>query len=352
MISEGYIICCQKLSELQDDVLPLVKEQVSIKRSTAKYFFSDIYTANKRLKDLIWQARIIAKVDSTVLITGESGTGKELFAQSIHNASNRAGKPFFAVNCAAITDSILESELFGYEEGAFTGARKGGKKGYFELADGGTLFLDEIGELSLQMQTKLLRVIQEKEIIRVGGEKTIPINTRIIAATLVNIPSKIEDGSFRPDLYYRINVLNINLPPLRERPDDIPGLYEKLGKSISKKLKLDFLPLKDKWAGVLKSYQWPGNIRELSNVIERIMIENIITPVSEITIRSLIGGTETRLPQLMIEDVSSASPLTLEELEYQYIQKILEKHGGNKTLTCKELGISPATLWRRLKNEK
>ncbi|RGY99867.1 sigma 54-interacting transcriptional regulator [Clostridium sp. AM58-1XD] len=191
-------------------------------KKTAKYMFSDIVTRNDGMKKLIRHAVLYAKTNSTILITGETGTGKELFAQSIHNASYRRDQPFIAVNCSAIPESILESELFGYEPGAFTGALRSGKKGLFEAAEGGTIFLDEIGELPAQLQAKLLRVLQEKEIMRVGSSEAIPVHVRVIAATLANLEEKMERGTFRRDLYYRLNILNLHIPPLRERADDIP----------------------------------------------------------------------------------------------------------------------------------
>jgi transcriptional regulator with PAS, ATPase and Fis domain len=212
-------------------------------------------------------AKHLAQRDTTILITGESGTGKELMAQSIHNASARSDYPFIAINCAALTDSLLESELFGYEEGAFTGARKGGKRGIFELADDGTIFLDEIGDAPPQIQKELLRVLQEKEIMRVSGTKVIPINVRVIAATNKNLHKLVEQGIFRNDLYYRLNVLSLHIPPLRERTDDIKMLLHYF---INRHGATNISAIDEELIRYLISYSWPGNIRELDNIAEYI----------------------------------------------------------------------------------
>lgn len=244
---------------------------------TAKYNFSNIIYKSSAMGDLIKKAAKIAKTSSTILIRGESGTGKELLAQSIHNSSSRKSDPFIAINCAALSDSLLESELFGYEEGAFTGARKGGKKGLFEMADRGTIFLDEIGDASLPIQTKLLRVLQEKEIMRMAGEKIIPVDVRVIAATNKDLLELIEKGDFRKDLYYRLNVLPLHVPPLRERKDDIEVLLKLfLNKYIARE-NMKMPELDDDILEVLKDYPWPGNIRELENLAEYIVTVSSVT---------------------------------------------------------------------------
>ena len=223
------------------------------------------------MRDLKVMARKYAASYSNVLITGESGTGKELFAQSIHSGSPCRIGPFVAVNCAALPESLLESELFGYEEGAFTGAKKGGKAGLFELAHNGTIFLDEIGDMPLSLQSRLLRVLQEKEVIRLGGSQVIPVNNRIICATNKNLAHKVEEGLFREDLYYRINILQIHIPPLREHPEDIPVLarllFEKKCKEIKKRKEIRTNLLQ-----MLKRYHWPGNVRQLDAFLERLLV--------------------------------------------------------------------------------
>lgn len=224
------------------------------------------------MNDLIEKAAKIAKTNSAILIIGESGTGKELLAQSIHNASNRKNAPFIAINCAALSETLLESELFGYEEGAFTGARKGGKKGLFEMADRGTIFLDEIGDAPLSIQTKLLRVLQEKEIMRISGEKVIPVDVRVIAATNKDLLDLIEKSSFRKDLYYRLNVLPLSVPPLRERKDDIVILLKLFLKKYAVRENIRMPKPDNDIINILKKYPWPGNIRELENLAEYVTI--------------------------------------------------------------------------------
>lgn len=231
--------------------------------------FEDIIGESYKLQEVIGQAKLYALADSPVLITGESGTGKELFARAIHNLSDRNCKPFIAINCAAIPDQLLESELFGYESGSFTGGKKEGKKGIFELGEGGTIFLDEIGEMPPHLQSKLLRVLQEKSIRRIGGHTEISIDIRIITATNKDIDLLIKDGKFRLDLFYRINIFGVEIPPLRERKEDIPILVEYFTESHVRRYGKNIKGLEPKAMKKLISYNWPGNIRELQNAIER-----------------------------------------------------------------------------------
>lgn len=259
----------------EDKIKSELSNKIIKKGHRAKYTFEDIITKNTKMLQTIKMAKKMAETNSSILITGESGTGKELFAHSIHNHSPRKNNPFVAINCAALTDTLLESELFGYEEGAFTGAKKGGKIGLFEIADGGTIFLDEIEGMSRNLQFKLLRVIQEKEIIKIGGDKMIPIDVRIIAASNENISSLVENKVFRQDLYYRLNTLPLNIPPLRERMEDIPFIVEIF------KYNLNFnFAFSEQAKQLLYNYNWPGNIRELRNCIEFIYClgEKIIEP--------------------------------------------------------------------------
>ncbi|NLZ54697.1 MAG: sigma 54-interacting transcriptional regulator, partial [Thermoanaerobacteraceae bacterium] len=255
----GIVITFQDAGHLQA-VENKVRRKLYLKGHVAQHTFEDIITCSTTMKKVIEQARQFAKAEAAVVVTGETGTGKEMFAQSIHNASLRKGGPFVAINCAAVPENLLESELFGYEEGAFTGARRGGKKGLFELAHDGTIFLDEIGELPLKLQARLLRVLQEKSVIRVGGDMVIPINVRIIAATHRNLEESVKNRTFRQDLYYRLNVLRLSLPPLRERKDDIPLLIDRLLEKICNRTTKTRPIITDDALRIFKSYHWPGNV--------------------------------------------------------------------------------------------
>ncbi|MCT4620644.1 MAG: sigma 54-interacting transcriptional regulator [Marinisporobacter sp.] len=259
----GYVVILKDVTEIQNLETQLRKQLVE-KGYISKYHFEDIAGTSKTLVECINRGKKIAKIDAPVLITGESGTGKEMFAQSMHNASKRSNKPFVAINCAALPSQLLESELFGYEEGAFTGARKGGKKGLFELAHTGTIFLDEIGDIPINVQVKLLRVLQEKEVMRIGGTNIIPIDVRVIAATNQNLKLLMEKGTFRMDLYYRLNVFSLHLLPLRERKEDINLLIKDLLFELGfHNRKIDTEAME-----VLLNYSWNGNVRELRNCIE------------------------------------------------------------------------------------
>ncbi len=257
----------RKIQSLMED-LQFYKAEFE-KRLSGKYTFADLVGRHPKFLEAKRLAERVAASQSAVLLTGESGTGKELFAHAIHRASHRAGGPFVRVNCAAIPDNLLESELFGYEEGAFTGAKRGGKKGRFELAHRGTIFLDEIGDMPVAMQTKLLRVLQEKEIERVGGQTPISINVRIIAATHRDLETMIQEGSFRQDLYYRLNVMRIEIPPLRERKEDILPLALALLKKMECRFYRRGLKIAPEVEERLMAHTWPGNARELENVLER-----------------------------------------------------------------------------------
>lgn len=259
----GYAIIIKDITEFENLENKLRKQLIK-QGYVAKYKFKDIAVKSKNMLKVIEKAKKISKIDASTLITGESGTGKELFAQSIHSSSKRKSKPFVAINCASLPSELLESELFGYEEGAFTGAKKGGKKGLFELAHTGTIFLDEIGDMPMDVQVKLLRVLQEKEVMRIGSNSIIPIDVRVIAATNHNLRELIRNKEFRKDLYYRLNVLNLYLPPLRERKVDIPYLID----DILRKISMENKRLDNKLMDVLSNYSWEGNVRELRNCIE------------------------------------------------------------------------------------
>lgn len=304
----------------------------------------------KRVKEL---AKMVAKSDSTILIRGESGTGKELFARSIHMASPRRDKPFVAINCAALPDSLLESELFGYAEGAFTGAKKGGKQGLFKYADKGTLFLDEIGELSAHLQVKLLRVLQEEKIRRIGAHEEERVDVRIIAATNRDLETLIKTGQFREDFYYRLNVIPLWIPPLRERKDDIPILVTHFVNKLSKKMNKDIEGISEEAMDKLFKYDWPGNIRELANVIERainVCDDKFIKPKHLILRQEEMSRTVNR--QYVHGEIIKEKPKKLKELvaeiEKEAITKALKKH---KTIrkAARALGVSHATVINKMR---
>jgi transcriptional regulator with PAS, ATPase and Fis domain len=306
----------------------------------------------------IEQAKLGAKTPATVLLRGESGTGKELFAHAIHNASDRKYNKFIRVNCAAISDSLLESELFGYEEGAFSGAMRGGKRGFFEEANNGSIFLDEIGELPANTQAKLLRVLQEKEIIRVGGTKPITINVRVIAATNVNLEKGIANGSFREDLYYRLNRMPIQIPPLRNRKREIPLLCERLIEKINRDYGRNVEGVTEAALLLLMGYDWPGNVRELENILGRaIIFMNYYETFIDVhhlpelkSNKSAHNSIHTSTNEIGIFE----RPLSemMDEYEAKIIQQTLSRLNGNKTLTAKALGLSLRNLYYKLDKYK
>lgn len=327
-----------------------------------EYNIDHIIGFNKEMMLLKTMTIRAARTMSTVLILGESGTGKELFANAVHNASPRFGGPFIKVNCAAIPESLLESELFGYDEGAFTGARKGGKPGKFELAHKGTIFLDEIGDMPMQMQTKLLRVLQEREIERIGGTKPYPIDIRIIAATNKDLEQMVQEGQFREDLYYRINVITLNIPPLRERPSDIKLLaYSIIGK-LNEKFNYSVSAIADDALELMKQHYWPGNIREMENVLERAF--NLIDEDNIIRCEHLPSLLKTRDRQRQIDVLSADFPpaqptvpihavsgdiTSIKNLaEKEAIIKALITAGGNKNKAAKSLGMHRSSLYAKI----
>jgi transcriptional regulator with PAS, ATPase and Fis domain len=337
-----------ELNSLTKRVQSLEKELSRYKgefreRNKATYTFDSLIGNSPTFLDAKDQAKKAAKSDSNVLILGESGTGKELFAHSIHNDSKRSMGVFIKVNCAAIPAELLESELFGYEEGSFTGAKKGGKIGKFEAADGGTIFLDEIGELPLHMQVKLLRVLQEREVERVGSTRSISIDVRIIAATNRNLEEMVEKGEFRLDLYYRLKVMTIVVPKLSERSEDIPKLVHHFLRKYQKLMNKQIEGISDGALRILSSYLWPGNIRELENSIERAL--NMVDEMKMIT--------SDHLPEEISGYKGPSSTLTLnevmEETERHTIINYLEVMNGNKSETAKALGISRTTLYEKMK---
>ncbi|HOT46473.1 MAG TPA: sigma 54-interacting transcriptional regulator [Spirochaetota bacterium] len=311
------------------------------KEIESSYTFEDIVSKNKVMRELFGILPDIATSDSSVLIEGSSGTGKELIARAIHSLSNRKTKPLVVINCAAVPDNLLESELFGYKAGAFTDAKKD-KPGKIALAEGGTLFLDEIGEISPAIQVKLLRFIQEREYEPLGGVSTVKSNVRIIAATNKILTEEVRGGNFREDLYYRINVINIRLPALRERKEDIPFLIKHFIHKFNVLKGKNIEGVSDDVMNILMNHDYPGNIRELENIIEHAFVL-----CREPYIRQL------HLPNHFKNIVTPLHDnLTLEEMERIYILKALEKNSWNRKNTAKDLGIDTTTLWRKIKNLK
>ncbi len=347
--TNGIVITFQDAGHLQA-VENKVRRELYLKGHVAQYTFEDIITCSPMMKKVINQAKQFAQAEAAVVVTGETGTGKEMLVQSIHNASLRKNGPFVAVNCAAVPENLLESELFGYEEGAFTGARRGGKKGLFELAHNGTIFLDEIGELPLKLQARLLRVLQEKAIIRVGGDRVIPVDVRIIAATHRNLEEDVEKGTFRQDLYYRLNVLRLLLPPLRERKDDIPLLIDRLLEKICGKTNKVRPIITDEVLQIFNAYHWPGNVRELENMLERLVVLKGGLQITPEDIGGIKGISEDKMNNKeTCGGIHIVLKGNMKDMEKEIVRKTLELTGYNKEKTCKKLGISQTTLWRKLK---
>ena len=305
----------------------------------------NIIGSDTKFREIVKECLKVAKTDIPVLLTGETGTGKEVMAKALHTNSLRYDKPFVSIKCAAIPFELLESELFGYMDGAFTGAKRGGKKGKFQLANGGTIFLDEIGDMPSSMQAKLLRVLQEKEIEPLGSEKSIPLDVRVVAATRQDLEAKMKDGSFREDLYYRLSVFNIHIPPLRERSGDSLELAEffldelnhkyKTYKTFSKAVKAYFL-----------KYQWPGNVREVNNVVQSayaISTENIID-INDIPARML----QQEKPAINLDKNKKSLGQMVDDYEKEVILELLKKHKGNCLEAAKEAGIHKSNFYRKL----
>jgi len=350
---KGSVGVIHDVSEISQLTSELNRARHIIRSLEAKYTFDDIIGSSEEMEFAIEQAKLGAKTPATVLLRGESGTGKELFAHAIHNESKRKFNKFVRVNCAAISESLLESELFGYEEGAFSGAKRGGKRGIFEEANNGSIFLDEIGELPLNTQAKLLRVLQEKKIVRVGGTKPIPIDVRIIAATNVNLEKGIGNGTFREDLYYRLNKIPIFIPSLRMRKQDIKPLAEHLLHKINQDYGRTVEGLTQEAIQYLMRYDWPGNVRELENVLGRAVIfmnyQERLIDVQHIP--SLHNSLEDAPAQIALaESEIKDTPLSdlVEKYEAKVIAEVLKLNGGNKTAAAKSLGISLRSLYYKL----
>ena len=323
-------------AEMIRDTDSKIQKQVRQSGFTARYTFEDIIAGTPEMKQRLAYAYKYARTDAAVLILGETGTGKEMFAQSIHNASDRANYPFVPVNCAALPEQLLESELFGYSEGSFSGAQKGGKVGLFELAHKGTIFLDEIGEMPLDLQAKLLRVLQEKNIRRIGDNKIIPVDVRVISATNVSIHDKIMKGTFRRDLYYRINLLELRLPPLRDRPGDVELIFRRMMERFSWEAGRPVPTITPEAAELMRRYSWKGNVRELRNFCERLTILNeepVITP-AQLKMAGLFElEAEARMEAELLPPPAAPVRKRKEDL-------------------AREMGISRTTLWRRSKRQE
>jgi len=336
----------RKIQQMEKELNIYKEELRQIYR--AKWQFHEIIDNNPEFLKTKRLAEQLSHSTSTVLITGESGTGKELLAASIHNASPRRTQPFVRVNCAALPHSLLESELFGYEEGAFSGARKGGKPGKFELANGGTIFLDEIGDMPLSMQTELLTVLQEKVIERVGGTQPIFINVRIIAATNQNLEQMVLNREFREDLFYRLNVVRLNIPPLRERLEDLPLLVDNLVARLNERLHTNIKTVSDEAITLLQDYHWPGNVRELENLVESAIVlahmnredRLMCKHFPSLGARSALAGGRAVQPNLTE---------AVDNFEREMILHTLEQTGGNRNQAAKLLELHTSALYRRLK---
>ncbi len=333
----------------------LLQDELANKGFMAKHSFKDMSAYSPKFIRAIDIAKKYSQTSESIVILGETGVGKEVMASSIHNNSKRSRYPFIAVNCSAMNETLLESELFGYEDGAFTGARKGGKKGIFELADKGTIFLDEIGEINESIQVKLLRAIQEKEIMRVGGTKIISFDARIICATNKNLWELVKNHKFREDLYYRLNVLELTIPPLRERREDIFPLFLNFMSRETPNVITAIRSLKAEISSILESYDWPGNIRELENYAKTLSAtlepnanrEKFLSLMEEFIDKKLNNTIDVDKYQLV--DSHSKSFLSKAEIEKQRIRSALVETGGNRTRASELLGMSRATLWKKIK---
>jgi DNA-binding NtrC family response regulator len=312
------------------------------KKLSRQYSAHDVISKNPRMRQILDLASEVASLRSTVLIQGESGTGKELIARAVHASGDRAQKPFVAVSCAALAETLLESELFGHEKGSFTGATER-KRGKFEMADGGTIFLDEIGDISPKLQVDLLRVLQERCFYRVGGSEEVRVDVRVIAATHVNLQVAVAEGKFRDDLFYRLNVIEIRIPPLRERREDIPLLARHFMERLSHELGKDAREISEGALKILMDYNWPGNVRELENAMERAMV----------TCRGqeLTEGDFSFLAQNGLASKAWVAPsgMTLQEMEKQLIVATIERTGGNIKESAAILGIDRSTMYEKSK---
>ncbi len=335
-------VCPERAELLVDKLVEhqrLIEENISLhQKLEERYQFENIIAKSSKMRQVIEAIKVVAKSNATVLITGESGTGKELIARAIHSQSYRKDKPFVAVSCAALPESLLESELFGHEKGAFTGAHAQ-RMGKFEVANRGTLFMDEIGEMSANIQVHLLRVLEEKEFTRVGGNELIKVDVRVISATNKDMKKALANGQFREDLYYRLNVVPIELPSLRERTEDIPLLAQHFLKKFAVENQKEIIDFSPEATDFLLRYEWPGNVRELENAIERAVI---------LTKNSYIEATDLAQENLLMAHLAPPGR-SLKEVERERILNVLNETGGNRSETARILGISRATLYNKIR---
>ena len=336
------------------------KESIKNKYASNNIFLEDIISNSEKMIKLKERIKKISKTNSTVLITGDSGTGKELIARAIHNCSERSKQPFIAINCGAIPENLLESELFGYVKGAFSGASNEGRIGKFELANNGVIFLDEIGEMPLFLQVKLLRVLQDRSIVKIGSNKLINLNIRVIAATNKNLLKLVKEGKFREDLYYRLNVIPLKVPSLRERKEDILLLGEYLNNKYSKILGVNKIILDDEIKNIFLKHNWPGNVRELENCIEFLsnMADengNIDLDTREYLKKNLKSNSYYEEKNIIKSEEDTEEIITLEESEKRLIEKALKIYGSDtngKNICAEKLGIGIATLYRKIEKYK
>lgn len=351
------VICIERNISEVENFKVLLQEQIRIKEKFQNELLRlqnmdsepgrEFVTKNINMLQLKETAVNIGKIDATVMITGESGTGKEVIADMIHQNSKRAEAPFIKVNCAAVPESLMESEFFGYEKGSFTGANINGKIGLFELADGGTLFLDEVGELPLQIQSKLLRAIQEKEVRRIGGEESIPVNVRIIAATNRDLKKEMEEGAFRRDLYYRLFVVPISVPPLRERKEDIGLLAKYFCRIFNEEYGFD-KSISNEAVATMEKYYWPGNVRELRNVVERLVVSGAGRTISAFQVEMCIGDKDCSLQA----DLNTGQGIYLDEMVGEYEKHLIlqaYEECGSVTASAELLHVDKSTISRKMK---
>lgn len=354
----GAVVTLQDVQKLQTTEMR-VRRELHLKGHVARHRFEDIIAVSPAMVEVVRSARLYAVTESNILITGETGTGKELLAQGIHNASLRREGPFVAINCPALPASLLETELFGYEEGAFTGARRGGKPGLFELAHTGTIFLDEIGDLPLDLQARLLRVLEQRQVLRVGGDRVVPVDVRVIAATNRPLEVAIRQGRFREDLYHRLNVLRLHIPPLRERPEDLRALFVAFVRQISSRLGRP-AQVDPRACEVLYTYSWPGNVRELANFTEQLVVQCGGSPIGPEQVAGLLARVKSRwdaAPPHARGTADPAAPETvrhgalrpLEPWKRELLEQILHEPGVSRAAAAARLGVSRSTLWRWLR---
>jgi DNA-binding NtrC family response regulator len=340
--NEEILMAIEKVLKLQE--LSFANEY-RINKYRERFTFRNIISQSKKMMEILELTRNFLELDTTILIYGETGTGKELLANAIHFNSSRREKPFITVNCAAIPDELFESELFGFKKGAFTGANQN-RRGLFQMANGGTILLDDIGEMPLKLQPKLLRVIEDKKVTSLGSEKSVDIDVRIIATTNKNLKSEVEKGNFREDLFYRLNIIPVELPPLRERKEDIPLLTRFFLKKYAEKFNKPIKSISEEAINTLINYPWPGNVRELENIIERAVIvekKGIITDIEIFLTREKTDSVD------LTTSFKAAKTKVIEGFEKTYISGLLELYGGKLTQAAKHADMDVKNLWEKMK---